>query len=336
MRDLLAIMPAEMFLLLRATTAIVIHQDIRPAHYRLETGAIYIDPGYLWLTNEEKATINKKMDFRVEYGSDLQFREVGRLVINNQYPAKGYSLTGTEERTIDEILVSVSGLFYHELVHANDCMPPSEYDNLRLAKSFQQNLDDIMNQDQCVHQQLVAQFPLTSSVWQGLSDVLYQGGSSSAAQRKFTPADVGSEFGADMATATYSFSSEWEDTAMAFESVLMKYSFDADLDVVIVPNFDLSSDDITCEQLVIKWGQRGRLGDPNVMARSQLVIAAILPDLDLEDFYAAQPAPIQITPDTSFCTLDYTSTLPTADASVSITEAKQRVRNSVFKREHRF
>ncbi|WP_019028263.1 hypothetical protein [Colwellia piezophila] len=88
MRELLVIMPAEMLLLFRATTAIVIHQDIRPAHYRLETGAIYIDPAYLWLTNEEKSTINQQADYRSEYGSDLQFREIGRLVINNQYAGK--------------------------------------------------------------------------------------------------------------------------------------------------------------------------------------------------------------------------------------------------------
>lgn len=336
MRELLVVMPKEMLLLLRATTAIVIHQDIRPAHYRLETGAIYIDPAYLWLTNDEKATINQKADPRIDNGSDLQFREMGRLVINNQYAGKNYALTGSEERSLDDILVWASALFYHELAHANDCMPSSEHANLVLANSFQQNLDDIMNRGQCIHQRLVEQFPLTSTVWQGLAKVLYQGEATSAEQRSYTPADVGIEFAADISTATYGFTNGWEDTAMAFDSVMLKYSFDADGDVLIFPNFDLSSDDITCEQLVIKWGQRGRIGDPNVMARSQLVIAAMLPELDLTDFYAAQQEPIQIAPDTSFCTLDYLATSTAADTSVPIKETKQRIREKLMTRGHQF
>ncbi|MCJ8319166.1 MAG: hypothetical protein MJK12_06010 [Colwellia sp.] len=291
MRDLLIIMPAEMLLLLRATTAIVIHQEIRPAHYRLETGAIYIDPAYLWLTNEEKATINQQPDPRVGNGSELQFREIGRLVINNHYAGKNYPLTGNEERNLEDILVWASALFYHELAHANDCMPSSEHANLDLANSFQQNIDDITNRGQCIHQRLVEQFPLTSTMWQGLAKVLYQGEVSSAEQRNYTPTDVGIEFAADISTATYGFTNEWEDTAMAFDSLMLKYRFDADGDVLIVPNFDLLSDDITCEQLVIKWGQRGRLGEPNVLARSQLVIAAMLPELDLAEFYAAHLSP---------------------------------------------
>ncbi|WP_019028262.1 hypothetical protein [Colwellia piezophila] len=213
-------------------------------------------------------------------------------------------------------------------------MPLSEHAHLVLTNSFQQNLADIMNRGQCVHQRLVEQFPLTSTVWQGLAKVLYQGETSSAEQRNYTPTEVGMEFGADIAQATYSFTNGWEDTAMAFDSVMLKYSFDADGDVLIFSNFDLSSDDITCEQVQIKWGQRGRLGDPNVMARSQLVITAMLPELDLDDFYAAQPEPIQIVPGTSFCTLDYSST--STDTFVPIKETKQRMIEKLMTREHQF
>ncbi len=100
MRDLLEIMPAEILLMLRSATAIVIDDDIRPAYYQQATGAIYIDPAYLWLTNEEKATISQHEDFRSSYGNDLQFKRLWRYVINNQYAWQYFALDGTDERII--------------------------------------------------------------------------------------------------------------------------------------------------------------------------------------------------------------------------------------------
>mgnify|MGYP003553648092 FL=1 len=37
-------MPKDIFLLFRGVTAVVIAADIRPSHYRSDTGAIYLDP----------------------------------------------------------------------------------------------------------------------------------------------------------------------------------------------------------------------------------------------------------------------------------------------------
>ncbi|MFT5453464.1 MAG: hypothetical protein ACI9N9_002976, partial [Enterobacterales bacterium] len=115
MRDLLLMMPADMLLMLRSNTAIVIDADIRPAYFWVLTGAIYIDPATLWTTNEEKATIDPTEDFRSGFGDELQFKRLWRYIIGNEYAWTTDSLTGTEVRTNADNLVLTTWLFYHEL-----------------------------------------------------------------------------------------------------------------------------------------------------------------------------------------------------------------------------
>ena len=54
--------------LLRATTAIVISYDVRPSYYWVVTGAIHLDPDNLWLTPDERDTINQAPDYRASFG----------------------------------------------------------------------------------------------------------------------------------------------------------------------------------------------------------------------------------------------------------------------------
>lgn len=324
-KDLLQAMPQDIHLMFRATTAIVIHANIRPSHFRADTGAIYIDPNYLWLTNAEKATISQHPDFRSNFGDELSFKRLWRFVIDNEYAWQTFSLTGTEEREINDTLISTSWLFFHELAHANDCLPPAELNNLASELSFYENFDLIRNGRRCVQHNLVDQAPLTSDVWHGLAQVLYQGETASEAQKTYTPSQVGDEFAADYAMDTYSYSSVWEDTAMAFEAILMKKNFNADRDMVFVPfyeNFD-------CETALVKWGQRGRMSDPNVLARAQQTVALILPELELNDFYASLQPPTQIAVDTSYCAVDLDPSKREFNKQVTL-EAKAQI-NEIHK-----
>jgi len=300
MRDLLQIMPADMLLMLRSNTAIVIDDDIRPAHFRRSTGAIYIDPAFLWLTNEEKATINPKQDYRSNFGDELQFKRLWRYIINNQYAWQNYALDGDEERVIEDTLINTSWLFYHELAHANDCMPPDQIVNLDSSASYYDNHLSIANNGLCIHDRLIASIPLTSDIWTSLAGVLYHGNDATTAQQAMTPDDVGIEFATDIANDTYNYSSVWEDTAMVFEAILMKKNFNADRDMAIVPFYE----DFSCDAAMVKWGQRGRLGDPTIIARAEFVVGEILPELDLTEFYLNQPQPQQMLYDSSYCTLD--------------------------------
>lgn len=291
-------MPQEMRLLFRAVTGIVLAHDIRPSHYRSDTGAIYLDPAMLWMTNEEKATIEQTPDFRSNFGKDLQFIRTWRYVIDNDYAWQGYSLTGTEERTVDDTIVALSWLLYHELAHANDCATPENMTQFNTAQSFYQNhLTTVENQG-CVYQQLTNQVALQSSTWLSLAQVFFHGTDSTAEQRDMVPVDAGQAFADDYAMDAYSYSSLREDVAMAFEAVLMKKNFNADRDMAILPQFQ---GDFNCDNAQVKWGQRGRLSDADVIERSKFVTDVILPTQDLSGFYAGLPSSVYFNFDHNWC-----------------------------------
>ncbi|PCJ45626.1 MAG: hypothetical protein COA74_15375 [Gammaproteobacteria bacterium] len=303
MRDLLEMMPADILLLLRSSTAIVIDADIRPAYFWQLTGAIYIDPALLWTTNEEKETIDPTEDFRSNFGDELQFKRLWRYIINNDFAWTSYSLTGIEERTNADNLVLTTWLFYHELAHANDCLPSSELDNLARGDSYYENFLTIRNSGKCIQDRLTALYPLNSGIWHSLANVLYKGDDATNQQKTYSAEFVAAEFITDVASDTYSYSSLWEDTAMLFEEILMKKNFNADRDLVFVDFYDT----FTCSEVLVKWGQRGRLGDSDVIERARFIVGELLPEIDFTELFANQPAPFNIPLDVSYCITDYSS-----------------------------
>jgi hypothetical protein len=296
-RDLLLVMPEQMLQLFRSVTGVVISADIRPSHYRSSTGAIYLDPSLLWLTNAEKAVIDQAPDFRSDFGKDLQFVRIWRYVINNDYAWQSYSLTGNEERTLADTVVGLSWLLYHELAHANDCAPPQDIGNFVQSLSYAANDSLQRTAGNCVYQQLNNQNGLTSQTWLDLAQVLYQGANSNADQRNMSPIAAGDAFALDHAHDAYSYSSQREDVAMAFEAVMMKKHFNADRDMAIIPQYET----FACDAAETKWGQRGRMALPQVRVRSKLVTDLILPDLALNDFYQNMPPVVEFNLDHNWC-----------------------------------
>ncbi len=322
MRNLLEQMPSDVLLLLRSTTAIVIDDDIRPAYFWSASGAIYIDPAFLWLTNAEKATINPKQDFRSNFGNDLQFKRRWRYVINNEYAWQSYSLTGTEERQLSDTLISTSWLFFHELAHANDCMSISLMQQLDNNLSFLDNFFRIRDSDQCVQDDLYFTARLQSQIWLDLAKVLYHGDDSTATQRSFSPEMVGDEFAIDYAMDTYSYSSLWEDTAMAFEAVLMKKHFNAERDMAIVP----FTEEFDCATSPVKYGIRGRIGDTSVKLRSQLAAEKMLPEVDFNAFFDNLSAPVAFPYNHGWCDVDISNRLQSVTPQIE-KQIKHRQQN---------
>ena len=296
-KNMLEQMPPQMLLLFRAVTAIVIGSDIRPAHYRSDTGAIYIDPALLWLTNAEKATIDKTPDFRSNFGKDLQFTRVWRYIIDNDYAWQSFSLNGNEERNIEDTLVLGSWLLYHELAHANDCATPADMATFNRGDTFAQIHTSQENANACVYQQLTEQLELQSQTWKGLAQVFFQGAASTGEQRALNPIVAGDAFALDYAHDAYSYSSLREDVAMAFESVMMKQHFNADRDMAIIPQFS----EFDCSDAQIKWGQRGRVALPDVLARSVFVTARLLPEFEAGNLYQNLPTTIDIDFNHNWC-----------------------------------
>ena len=71
--EVLDILDDDIKFLLGSVTAIIIADSIKPSFYWSKTGAIYLDPSYLWLNPLESKTIIVKDDYRSSYGDELKF-----------------------------------------------------------------------------------------------------------------------------------------------------------------------------------------------------------------------------------------------------------------------
>lgn len=274
--------------LLRATTAIVIAYDVRPSFYWAATGAIYLDAENFWLTPQERDTINEAPDFRADFGKDLQFVMPWRYVKDNDYASQSYSRLSRVERTAEDALYRLTSLMYHELAHANDFFPSYEWyshnSNLRvldaaISSSFESD-------------ELAITFPLTSQEMYGLAQVRFAGETATATQKAYLPIDVEGFFSPDSATDFYGYSSTREDYAMLFEELMMKNRFNIVRDVAITNQ--PTGDNITSSDYVVKWGQRGRIGDNKLRERVLFSASRVLPEFDSESAMEAVPAPIQM------------------------------------------
>lgn len=293
--EMLDKMPNDIRLLFRGVTGIVIGADIRPSYYSSETGAIYLDPGHLWLSEAEYNTISKAPDYRSDFGSELKFVPLWRYLINGSYAWRSSS----GDRGVDDIIVPLASLLFHELGHANDFMPPAQMSAINSQNTVRKALDDIYTKQ--VSYDLYSRAPLRSDVLYGLGQVLYQGATATAEEKSYTASQVGQEFEADGASDDYAYSTAYEDTAMLFEEVMMKYHFNADREVAFS---DAPLNDGTyCDDYVVRWGQLNRIGDPYVKARAEIVVSQILGRSDTFSYFSILPAPRYMVSGADWCTI---------------------------------
>jgi hypothetical protein len=289
-RELLTRMPADMLLLFRPVTGIVISNDVRPAFYWAYTGAIYLDPAYLWVSAEERAQLDTTPDFRSDFGASLQFTMPWRYVKDDAYaypnPAAGLA------RPIEYAERALADLLFHELAHANDFVQPSQLANIRSFDSVY----DIVTRSATprVGDLLANALPLQSNTMTRLAQVRFQGVTATSDLTALTPELVHPHFSPDGANDWYNYTSRAEDVAMLFEETMMLRHYGIDRDVAVankpaVPN-------PTAADYVVAWGVRNRIGTPQVKARARFVAQVLLPEAQLVTFFDALPAPTPMTP----------------------------------------
>jgi hypothetical protein len=280
--------------MLAGVTTIVLGSHVRPSFYTAGTGAIYLDANQLWLTPEQRDVVTEVPDYRLAYDDALNFTGVGRMVKNNDYVLPSYSATARVNRPAGELIFVLGRLMYHELAHASDFFSPADR-NLTGSLSIWRNVVDRITARTLPSDALAAAYPLMSAEMKGLGQVLYQGVTPTATQKGYTAAQVGSFFGSDVASDDYAYSTSGntasrEDLAMLFEEFMMSYRHGAQYDVGYTNKYvDGSSGD-----LIVAWGQRGRIGAANIKPRVKLVLQRIAPWIDLAAVDAL-PAPIQMT-----------------------------------------
>lgn len=298
LRQVLEQMPDDMLQLFGGVTAVVIAADIRPSFYTSGTGAIYLDAAGFWLTVPEKQVIDQEEDFRSGFGNGLDFVSLFRYVVGNQRAWDFYSLDGPETRTLDDIILPIASLLFHELAHANDIVPPT------LANTFDDSLtvgeaaQTVSSQNTAT--QLRSNQPLNSQLLHDLGQVLFRGVEATAEQQALSPAEVGLAFEPDGASDDYAYSSQFEDVAMLFEEVMMKYHFGVDRELAYT---DAPADPSSrfCEEYVVRWGFRNRIADPLTQSRAQFVVEQLLNTNDAGIYFADLTAPISLIHGLDWC-----------------------------------
>jgi hypothetical protein len=280
--QLLDKMPKDMLQLFRGVTAVVIGADIRPSHYNPDTGAIYLDPEGLWLNDAERTTISTDADFRSEFGNELSFRTTWRYVKGNSDAWNYYSLTSSGvTRTINDIVMPMADLLFHELAHANDFMPPLLLASINPARTASEQL--LANESSLISSDLTHRLPLNSSMQFALADVMFSGVKATANQKQLTAAQVGVDFEIDGANDSYNYTSQYEDVAMLFEEVMMKYHYKTDRDIAFT-DAPTSSGGL-CNEYIVRWGVRNRIANPLVQSRAKLIVQQVLGINDASTYF---------------------------------------------------
>ncbi len=297
-REALEQLPAEMLPLFKSITIIAIADNIRPSSYRTLTGAIYLDPNRLWLSNAEKDTIDKTPDYRSDFGSELQFVSLWRYIKDGDYAWERFPLDGTETRALDDIIWPLAALLFHELAHAGDFFPPAD---IGFIDPDQSVVDAAQEQpDRRVSSRLTDQQPLNSDLLKGVGLVLFRGHNADSDELALTAEQVGQEFEIDGANDDYSYSSKFEDVAMLFEEVMMKYYFDIDRELAYT---NQPEDPELCNNFIIGWGSRHRTGIPLVKSRAELVVQQLLNRDDVSEYIAVLPDALLMNNQEPWCTV---------------------------------
>ncbi len=294
---LLPLLPDDLLQLMGSLTGVVISADIRPSFYTTQTGAMYLDAAFFWLSNTEKAHIDTAPDFRSGFGDELQFITLARYVRGNDYAWRSYSLDGTEERNLDDLVEPLSSLLFHELGHANDFFPRSSFGSLNNSNSIVAEGDRLASSR--VSSALVNFSPLTSDLLGDVAEVLFQGVTASDAILELTPEDVAAEFSVDVANDDYAYSNQYEDLAMLLEEVMMKYHFGIDRDIAYIDRPSTASN--FCVDYPVRWGQRGRIGDPGVKARTRYMLQVMLNQSDVSEYIDSLEEPTQMVNGNNWC-----------------------------------
>ncbi|MGH6610174.1 MAG: hypothetical protein ACRECQ_07960, partial [Burkholderiaceae bacterium] len=260
--------------LFNGVTAIVIGAQVRPSFYYALTGAIYLDADNFWLTAAQRDVINEAPDFRSDFDRDLMYSGVWRYVANNESIFLPFPATSRISRDLSYLLREAGWLLYHELAHASDFMPPAARGTLNNTLSAWENVRPRFEARQLPSDQVSGSFALQSAQMTALAQVKFLGATATATQRAYTPNDVANFFAPDRATDEYSYSSTREDLAMTFEEFMMVRNHGWRRDVAITDKIGPST---TSASLIVRFGQRGRIGETLIKPRAQLAVQQLAP-----------------------------------------------------------
>ncbi|WP_022941494.1 hypothetical protein [Psychromonas hadalis] len=324
--SLLTLLPNEILILLGSVTAVVISNNIRPSFYWTGSGAIYLDPATLWLTNEEKSTINQTPDYRDAFANGLKYDFFHRFVKDNRSAYSYHSLTGNEERSIDDILLPMASLLFHELAHANDFMPSTLMPSLNIENKTWSEINRFSSQR--LNIKLKQSYPISNTTLTAHAAVLYLGAKATEQQKQDNASDLGILMQQEGANHLYAYSHQAEDVAMLFQATMLNYYYDIKMDSAFVIQPETGS--FTCNDYIVAWGQRHRIADAISRPRALFVSQQLLPSINFSLFFSHLEAPQPFPLLTDWCNISLTESLTTN----GITRARTQPSRQKIKRDH--
>jgi hypothetical protein len=331
----------DLLRLFNGVTAIVIGAHVRPSYYYAATGAIYLDADNFWLTAEERDVIDEAPDFRSSFDRDLQYSGLWRYVEGSESIFFPFSATSRAPRDLSFVLKEAAWLLYHELGHASDFVPVSARPGLNAAASVWANIAP-KYAGNCAgalpSDTLCKTYPLASAQMKALAEVKFVRGPVSdttlvngipySTLKAYTPNEVAGFFSADVATDEYNYTTfdgtYREDIAMTFEEVMMAKNHGWRRDFAITDKLTATS---TGDTVIVRWGQRGRVGEPTIKPRAQFVVSELAPWVLQADPNAVSslPAPLQMRAGQSWRA---NLTLPAPPAAIARAQAVPQLRFS--------
>ncbi len=309
--------------MLMSTTAIVLGTHVRPSFYFAGTGAIYLDADNLWLTPAERDTVSEVPDFRSDFDRDLNYGAAWRYVQNNQSIFVFFDPRSRVTRGAIDLLHETGWLMYHELGHALDFLPPSTYGGLNSSLSAWANIAPRFAAAQLASDALSSQFPLTAAVLRGLAQVKFQGATADAMQRAYAPIEIAVFFTSDIATDEYNYTTSREDAAMTLEELLMSRRLNIQRDVAITDKITAGT---TGNTLIVRWGQRGRIGEVTIKPRARVLAQALVPWFDANEVDNL-PVPLAMRPNESWrANLALPAPAPATGREMALSMREQRDR----------
>lgn len=304
-QELLPLLPNEIITLLGSVTAIVISDNIRPSFYWTGSGAIYLDASNLWLTNAEKQTINQSIDYRSAFGDKLSYDFFHRFIKENEYAYFYYPLDNTQERHIEDLIIPMASLLFHELAHANDFMPQSLLSSLTLTNSTSYELSRLAGKR--LNLELQNSYPLVQQPLFDHAAILYKGKTATLDQQSDSAAYLADLMQTEGANHLYSYSNPAEDVAMLFQATMLKKTLNVDMDSAFIIKHE--GDNLSCSDYIVAWGERNRIAEPLTQPRAQFVAQRLLPNSNFQSFFDNLESTQTFPPLTNWCNTDLTSKL---------------------------
>lgn len=267
-------MPADARKLFRSVTAVVVAFDVRPAFYTTRTGAIYIDPYYLFVTQAERDTIDDSSDFRSGFDDELQYDVYFRYMKGTERAYTFFPPNG-QSRTALDLTYIFSRIMFHELAHASDFLPPNIHGSLNNSHTVNEAAS--ANQGSWASTAATGTYPINNALLKRMAQVKFTSEEATATDKNVTATDIANAIDPEATNHDYPYLTQFEDVALLTEAALMDYFYGVEYEVAVLER----------NGQTITWGKRKRIAKANVKEKTRIILQKILPNVDFSAFLAS-------------------------------------------------